>query len=86
MNPFMLLSIAHKSCQLQEFKDFFTWIYKDLKQIPLELAQHKITLNITIPPTHHTKYYMNPNYVDVIKHDIDKLLALGFFQLVEEAT
>jgi hypothetical protein len=54
-----------------------------LKQIPLELAQHKITLNTTI---HQTKYSMNPNYVDVIKHDIDKSLAPGFFQPVEEAT
>jgi hypothetical protein len=29
---------------------------------------------------------MNPIYVDVIKHDIDKLLTPGFFQPVEEAT
>jgi hypothetical protein len=61
-------------------------MYKDLKQIPPELAQHKIMLNTTIPPTHQTRYYMNPNYVDVIKHDIDKLLTPSFFQLVEEAT
>jgi hypothetical protein len=28
---------------------------------------------------------MNPNYVVIIKHDIDKLLV-GFIQLVEKAT
>jgi hypothetical protein len=37
---------------LKEFKDVFAWTYKDLKGIPLELAQHKIELNIIIPPTH----------------------------------
>jgi hypothetical protein len=28
---------------------------------------------------------MNPNYVAVIKHDLDKLLNAGFIALVEEA-
>jgi hypothetical protein len=32
---------------LKEFKDVFAWAYKDLKWIPLELAQHKIELDIT---------------------------------------
>jgi hypothetical protein len=31
-------------------------------------------------------YILNPNYATTIKHDIDKLLAIGFIQLVEEAT
>ncbi len=29
---------------------------------------------------------MNPNYVASIKQDIDKLLTIGFIQMVEEAT
>ncbi len=37
---------------LKEFKDVFTWTYKDLKRIPPKLAQHKIELDTTIPPTH----------------------------------
>jgi hypothetical protein len=37
---------------LKEFKDVFTWAYKDLKRIPLELAQHRIELDITIPLAH----------------------------------
>ncbi len=37
---------------LKEFKDIFAWTCKDLKRIPLALAQHKIELNITIPLTH----------------------------------
>jgi hypothetical protein len=37
---------------LKEFKDVSTCTYKDLKGIPLELAQQKIELDITILSTH----------------------------------
>jgi hypothetical protein len=71
---------------LKEFKDVFAWTYKDLKGIPLELARHKIELNTIIPLAHQAKYRLNPNYVITIKQDIDKLLAVGFIQSIEEAT
>jgi predicted transcriptional regulator len=58
----------------------FVWTYKDLKGIPLELAQHIIELNTSIPPSHQARYKMNPNYVATIKHDINKLLATRFIQ------
>jgi hypothetical protein len=40
---------------LKGFKYVFAWTYKNLKGIPLELAQHKIELDITIPSAHHAK-------------------------------
>ncbi len=63
---------------MKEFKDVFTWTYKDLKGIPLELAEHKIELDTTIPLTHQARYRLNPNYAMTMKQDIDKLLAIGF--------
>jgi hypothetical protein len=63
---------------LKEFKDVFTRTYKDLKGIPLELAQHKIELDTTIPLAHQARYRLNPNYATVIKQDVDKLLVAGF--------
>jgi hypothetical protein len=51
-----------------------------------KLAQHKIELDIAIPQTHQAKYYMNPNYVVRMKHDIDKLLNARFIEFVEEVT
>jgi len=45
--------------------------------MPLKLAQQKIELNTSIPPTHQSKYKMNLNYVVIIKHNIDKLLVVG---------
>ncbi len=52
---------------LLEYKDVFAWAYKDLKGIHVELAQHPIELDISIPLTHHAKYKMNPNYSIVVK-------------------
>ncbi len=43
-------------------------------------------MDIIIPPTHQAKYILNPNYVTLIKQDIDKLLATGFIEFVEEVT
>jgi hypothetical protein len=63
-----------------------TWTYNDLKGIPSKLAQHRIELDTTILPTHNAKYKLNPNYVIIVKQDIDKLLAYGFIQYVEKAT
>jgi hypothetical protein len=46
-----------------------------MKGIPLELAQHIIELDTSIPPTHQTRCKLNLNYATIIKHEIDKLLA-----------
>jgi hypothetical protein len=50
------------------------------------LAEHIIELDTSIPPTYQARYRLNPNYVAIVKHDIDKLLTIIFIQLVEEAT
>jgi len=71
---------------LKEFKYVFAWTYNDLKRIPPKLAQHKTELDTIVPLTHQVMYRLNPNYVIVIKHDIDKLLIVGFIQSIEEAT
>jgi len=71
---------------LKDFKDVFVWTYKDLKGIPLELAQHKIELDTSIPLAHQARYILNPNYAITVKQDIDKLLVTGVIQSIEEAT
>ncbi len=69
----------------RKYRDVFAWIYKNLKGIPPELAQHKIELDTTIPPTHHVRHRLNSNYTTTMKQDIDKLLVIGFIH-VEEVT
>jgi hypothetical protein len=70
---------------LKEFKDVFAWTYKDMKGIPLELIHHRIEFNIVVPPTHQTRYRLNPNYVIIVKQYINQLLAFKFIEFVEEA-
>jgi hypothetical protein len=69
---------------LQEFIDVFTWNYKELKGIPLHIVEHKIELEITNPPSHQVHYCMNPNYVTIVKQDLDKLLAIRFIKSMEQ--
>jgi hypothetical protein len=60
---------------LLEYKDLFAWTYKYLKGIPPKLAQHCIELDTLIPLAPQARYKMNPNYVVVIKQDINKILT-----------
>jgi hypothetical protein len=69
-----------------EYKDIFAWNYTDLKGIPPDIAQHCIELNITIPPSHRVRYRMNPNYVAIIKKDLNKFLSVGFIAPMEEVS
>jgi hypothetical protein len=71
---------------LKEFKDVFAWTYKDLKGIPLEIAQHIIELDTTIPLARLARYRLNPNYAIVVKQDKGKLLVVGFTDFVKKAT
>ncbi len=57
-----------------------------MKGIPLDITQHRIELDTSIPPAHQTTYWLNPNYVAIVKHDINKFLVAGLIKLVEEAT
>ncbi len=71
---------------LKEYEDIFAWTYKDLKNIPPHQVHNWIELDTNIPTSHQTRYWMNPNYVKAVKQYLDKLLAMKFIILVEEAT
>jgi hypothetical protein len=43
-------------------------------------------LDTIIPLAHQAKYRLNPNYVTLVKQNIDKLLTTGFIEFVEETT
>ncbi len=69
-----------------EYKDIFAWNYTILKGIPPNIAQHYIEFNTTIPPTHRARYKLNPNYATIVKHELNKLLSVGFITSMEEAS
>jgi hypothetical protein len=68
------------------FKDVFAWSFYDLRGISEHIAQHKIELDTSIPPTHQVHYRMNPNYAAAVKTDLDKLLQARFIEPVDHAT
>jgi hypothetical protein len=39
-----------------------------------------------VPHAHQARYWLNPNYVAIVKQGIDKLLAIHFIKLIKEAT
>ncbi len=82
----MELVNSHLIKLLKEFKDIFAWAYRDLNGIPLEIVQHQIKLDLSIPPIHQARYQLNPNFVAIIKQDINKLFVARFIEPVEEAT
>jgi hypothetical protein len=43
-------------------------------------------LDTTIPLAHQARYRLNPNYVTIVKQDINKLLVVGLIKYIEEAT
>ncbi len=87
INVDLKLIISYQLIELlKELKYIFVWTYKDLKGIPLKIAQHQIELDTLIPPIHQTRYWLNINYDIIVKYDIDKLLVVGFIKPIEEAT
>ena len=69
-----------------EFKDIFAWIYKELRGVRSHIVEHIIKLDTSMPPTHKAHYCMNPNYVAIVKHHLDKLLVAGDTKPIKEAT
>jgi hypothetical protein len=47
---------------LINYKDVFAWSYKELKEIPREIYEHKIELMVDAQPIKHKQYIMNSNY------------------------
>jgi hypothetical protein len=41
-------------------------------------------LDTLIPPTHQARYWLNYNYVTIVKQNIDKLLTADFIKHVEK--
>jgi hypothetical protein len=80
------LIIAKVESLLREYKDVFPWSYKDFKGIPPHIAQHWIELNLMILPSHQNWYWMNPNYVVMVKQDLDKFFIAGFIVPMELST
>ncbi len=57
-----------------------------MKGIPPKIVQHKIKLDTIVPHAHEARYKLNLNCVVIVKQNINKLLAIGFIQPIEEVS
>ena len=71
---------------LKEFRDVFAWSYEDMWGLDPQLYQHQIHLSNDAKPVAQRRYWINPNYAARVKEETDKLLRVGFIQLMKKAT
>ena len=61
----------------KEFKDFFSWGYKDLKSYDTNIIQHKIPLKENQKPFKQKLRRINPLLLPLVKEEIEKMHATG---------
>jgi len=68
-----------------EFQEVFTWSYKDMPKIDLEIAQHYIDTHDYMVPVKQTLRRMRIKWLLRIKEEVTKQLKVGFIKLVNQA-
>jgi tRNA A37 N6-isopentenylltransferase MiaA len=68
------------------YKDVFYWTYIDFKELLPSVAPHYLELEKDVLHVHQAYYWMTVHNANIVEHDVDKLLTVGFFKPVEEAT
>ena len=63
---------------LSDFEDVFAKSHKDLKGIPVEIAEHRIDLIEGAIPVRQKQYRLNPQHSMLVKKELDKLIDAGF--------
>ena len=58
-----------------EYKDVFTWTYKDLKTYDMKIIQHVIPLKEDAKPFQQKLRKMHPSLEPLVKKELNKLLA-----------
>ena len=70
---------------LREYHDLYPTKFSDLKGIIGDLGVMKITLKPDSKLVKQRPYRLNPNYKESICAELDKMLAAGIIELVEES-
>ena len=70
---------------LREYQDLFPTKFTDLKGIIGDLGVMKITLKPDAKPVKQRPYHLNPKYKEKVHLELDKMLAAGIIEPVEES-
>jgi hypothetical protein len=67
---------------LQENRDIFPWKPIDMHEVPRELIEHELHLDLKAKPVKQQLYRFTQDMKDVIKKEIARLLEVGFIKEV----
>ncbi|KAL3693085.1 hypothetical protein R1sor_006736 [Riccia sorocarpa] len=68
----------------REYRDIFAYSYKELLGVLPSRCQHRIKLRENGKPVLAKPYRLNPQYAQLVKQELDKLLACDFIYPSEE--
>jgi len=80
---------SHLSCEmrkqlhtiLKEFKDIFSWSYKDMHDLDLEIVQHRLPLKLECHPIKQRLRRMKLEVSMKIKEEVEKQFNAGFLDV-----
>lgn len=70
---------------LHEYQDLFLSKFMDFKGIIKDLGIMKITLKLNVNPVKKRIYHLNPKYKEKVHVELEKMLAVGIIELMEES-
>jgi len=70
---------------LHEYHDFFPTKFSELKGILGSLGIMKINLKLDPKPVKQRPYRLNPKYKENVREELDKMLAAGIIEPIEES-
>lgn len=68
---------------VDEFSDTFAWSYDELKGVPREMVEHRISLVPGAKPIRQKERRMNPQLQLLVRAELERLLKAGFIKPVE---
>ena len=70
---------------LHEYQDLFLTKFSEMKGILADIGVIKIPLKPDAKPVKQRPYRLNPKYKEKVRIELDKMLAVGIIELVEES-
>ena len=68
---------------LKEFVDCFAWNYTEMPGLSRDLVEHRLPIKSGFRPYKQSARKFNPNLYDRIKEEVDRLLKVSLFGLVD---
>ena len=78
-------TIGHITDLLQEYQDLFPTKFIEMKGILGDLGVMRIPLKEGVKPAKYFPYRLNPRYKEKVRQELDKMIAAGIIEPVEES-